>query len=103
MEGFLNKYKIQKETNEKPITHTSMKGGKWSIPQKKLNKFYKLIHKLIQNDLKPPPLVEKMNDYFPFVITVTESKEPKPSPEPYLEAMDFLSLDAKHTLMQEQK
>ena len=40
-----------------------------------------------------------INDYFPFVITVTESKEPKPSPEPYLEAMDFLSLDAKHTLI----
>ena len=37
---FLNKYKIHKSKNDKPITHTSMKGGKWAIPQKKLNKFY---------------------------------------------------------------
>ena len=42
-----------------------------------------------------------IDDYFHFVITVTESKEPKPSPAPYLQAMEFLSLDADETLIVE--
>ena len=40
-----------------------------------------------------------INDYFNYVITVTEAKEPKPSPKPYLQAMDCLSLNIYNTLI----
>ena len=40
-----------------------------------------------------------IDDYFKYVITATESTEPKPSPVPYFEAMDYLSLNAKNTLI----
>ena len=40
-----------------------------------------------------------IDDYFQFVITATESKRPKPSPVPYLEAMESLCLDPKETLI----
>ena len=70
MDEFLQKYKIQKETNAKPITHTSMKGGKWSIPEKKMKKFYKLCIENILNGNQNYHLVEKMRDYFPFVIDI---------------------------------
>ena len=40
-----------------------------------------------------------IDDYFQFVITATESKKPKPSPLPYLEAMESLCLDPKETLI----
>ncbi len=40
-----------------------------------------------------------IDDYFSFVLTVNESKKPKPSPIPYIQAMDSLSLDVKETLI----
>jgi|TARA_B100001540_G_scaffold253296_1_gene229887 HAD superfamily hydrolase (TIGR01509 family) len=40
-----------------------------------------------------------VNDYFDFVITANEAKEPKPSPIPYLQAMDFLSLHPNETII----
>ena len=40
-----------------------------------------------------------IDDYFKYVITVTEAIEPKPSPEPYFQAMDYLSLNANNTLI----
>ena len=40
-----------------------------------------------------------IDDYFQFVITATESQKPKPSPLPYLEAMESLCLDPKETLI----
>ena len=40
-----------------------------------------------------------VNDYFQFVITATESQRPKPSPRPYLEAMESLCLDPQETLI----
>ena len=40
-----------------------------------------------------------VDDYFQFVITATESQRPKPSPLPYLEAMESLCLDPKETLI----
>ena len=40
-----------------------------------------------------------IDDYFNYVITVTEAKEPKPSPEPYLQAMNDLSLNENNTLI----
>ena len=70
MDGFLKKYQIKKATHEKPITHTSMKGGKWSIPENKLDEFYTKVNDFIDQGGTPPPLVEKMNDYFPFIIDI---------------------------------
>ena len=40
-----------------------------------------------------------IGDYFSLVITVTEAIEPKPSPSPYLQAMDSLSLSLDETLI----
>ena len=40
-----------------------------------------------------------IDDYFSFVLTVNESKKPKPSPIPYIQAMNSLSLDVKETLI----
>ena len=40
-----------------------------------------------------------IGDYFSFVITSTEATEPKPSPSPYLQAMDSLSLSLDETLI----
>ncbi len=40
-----------------------------------------------------------IDDYFNYVITVTEAKEPKPSPEPYLQAINFLSLNIRDTVI----
>ena len=40
-----------------------------------------------------------INDYFNFVITVNEAKEPKPSPKPYLQAMESLSLHPNETII----
>jgi len=40
-----------------------------------------------------------IDDYFNFVLTVTEASKPKPSPEPYLQAMESLSLSANQTLI----
>ena len=59
MEHFLKNYIVKKETDEKPITHTSMKGGKWSIPENKMHKFYKLANKCIVNGPENNLLVEK--------------------------------------------
>ena len=41
MDEFLAKYIVKKDSDSKPITHTAMDGGKWHIPEKKLQKFYK--------------------------------------------------------------
>ena len=70
MEEFLAKYYIKKQTDEKPITHTSMKGGKWSIPEDKLPEFYKLTNDIIIQGDQNRLYVEKMHDYFPFVIDI---------------------------------
>jgi len=40
-----------------------------------------------------------IDDYFNFVITVTEAIEPKPSPIPYIQAMKYLSLNATDTVV----
>ena len=69
MDKFLQKYVVKNNKN-KIITHTSMKGGKWSIPEKKLNKFYKLTNEIIINKNENKLIVEKMHDYFPFVIDI---------------------------------
>ena len=40
-----------------------------------------------------------IDDYFNFVITVSEATKPKPSPVPYIEAMEKLSLDVNETVI----
>lgn len=69
---FLNNFSVKKDTDGKPITHTGMPPfpGKWSIPEKKLNKFYKLISECYAKDALQIPIVEKMREYFPFVIDI---------------------------------
>tara|TARA_Y100000996_G_scaffold415568_1_gene411255 strand:+ start:1962 stop:2627 length:666 start_codon:yes stop_codon:yes gene_type:complete len=42
-----------------------------------------------------------IDDYFDFVITVTEAIEPKPSPMPYIQAMKHLSLNPNNTVIVE--
>jgi len=70
MDEFLAKYIVKKDSDSKPITHTAMDGGKWHIPEKKLQKFYKLTNECIINGQKNKLLVEKMKDTFPFVIDI---------------------------------
>ena len=67
MDQYLQNFVINKNTIEHPITHTSMEGGKWHIPEKHLPKFYELVAS--STDLKNP-IVEKMHDIFPFVIDI---------------------------------
>ena len=40
LDEFLDEFKVPKNS-EKIITHTSMDGGKWHIPENRLNSFYK--------------------------------------------------------------
>jgi P4 family phage/plasmid primase-like protien len=70
--AFLNNFIVKKDTDGKPITHTGMPPypGKWSIPEKKLNKFYKLISECYAKGVLQIPIVEKMGQYFPFVIDI---------------------------------
>ena len=72
LQAFLNNYSVKKDTDGKPITHTGMPPfpGRWSIPEKKLNKFYKLISQCFENDSLKIPIVEKMGTHFPFVIDI---------------------------------
>ena len=63
---WLDKY-VLGSSNE-PITHTSMSGGKYHVPQKKLKSFYKNIHKCVIEDGNEMPLVEKMGEFFPLVL-----------------------------------
>lgn len=72
IEAFLNNFTVKKDTDGKPITHTGMPPfpGKWSIPEKKLSKFYKLISECYAKDALHIPIVEKMRENFPFVIDI---------------------------------
>jgi len=72
IQAFLNNFTVNKDTDGKPITHTGMPPfpGKWSIPEKKLPKFYKLISECYAKGSLHIPIVEKMRDNFPFVIDI---------------------------------
>ena len=45
LKDLLDQFIIQKATDENPITHTGMDGGKWRIPDKKMKSLYKKIVK----------------------------------------------------------
>ena len=65
LQSFLPKY--ASKANEKP-THTSISGGKWTIPTHKLNTIAKRIVYNRRNNIPILPLVEKMHEYIPFII-----------------------------------
>ena len=67
---FLEQFQVSQNTNEKPITHTSMNGGKWHIPERFIQSFYKKIVKYIINTGDNLQLVEKMGDLHPLVIDI---------------------------------
>ena len=67
MEQILANFVVQNGTD---ATHTSMKGGKWHIPKQDLPKFYELVAEAAASDSLKNPIVEKMNDIFPFVIDI---------------------------------
>jgi P4 family phage/plasmid primase-like protien len=66
LQKYLQKYVLDNNTKLKP-SHTSMKGGKWYIPKDKLGEFYDRIHSETSINI---PIVEKMNDIFPFVLDI---------------------------------
>ena len=70
LDEFLEEFVIPKNTNEKPITHTSMNGGKWHIPNKYIPSLYKKIVKYIILAGDNRQLVERMDDYHPFIIDI---------------------------------
>jgi P4 family phage/plasmid primase-like protien len=67
---FLEQFRVSQNINEKPITHTSMNGGKWHIPEKFIQSFYKKIVKYIINTGDNLQLVEKMGEFHPLVIDI---------------------------------
>ena len=70
LDEFLEQFRVSKNTNEKPITHTSMNGGKWHIPEKFIQSFYKKIVKYIIKPGDNRQLVERMGDLHPLVIDI---------------------------------
>ena len=50
------------------ITHTSMKGGKWHIPEKDLPKFYRKLNKYLTK--YPECIVERLGEIHPFIIDI---------------------------------
>ena len=95
MDTFLQKYQIQQETDKQPITHTSMKGGKWSIPENKMKEFYTVTKNCVVNGPENKLLVEKMRDYFPFVIDIdlkysSELEERQYTPTTCSKLMEFI-------------
>ena len=69
MEQWLDKFQLGSSKNpNKPITHTSMSGGKYHVPEKSLKKFYKKINKHVIKEGNNIQLVERMDKFFPLVI-----------------------------------
>jgi P4 family phage/plasmid primase-like protien len=64
LQKFLKQYVLTKKSTKKS-THTSMKGGKWYIPENKLNEFYDIVSSQEKIDI---PIVEKINDIHPLVF-----------------------------------
>ncbi len=70
LDGFLNQFIVQKNSKEKPITHTSMDNGKWHVPEKFIPSLYKKIKKYVIDTGENVQLVEKMGDYHPLVLDI---------------------------------
>jgi len=70
MDEILDSLKINNSTNEKPITHTLINGGKIHVPEDKLNLLYKKIIKYGIEQNETIQLVERMGDYHPLVVDI---------------------------------
>jgi len=103
LDGFMEQFRVPQNTNEKPITHTSMNGGKWHIPEKSIQTFYKKIVKYIINTGNNQQLVEKMGSYHPLVIDIdikydTEFIERQYNRDTVFEIVSFLWLNLSNLL-----
>ena len=70
LDEILDSLKIENPTNEKPITHTLMDGGKLHVPKNKLNSLYKKIVKYGIKKNVNVQLVERMGEYHPLVVDI---------------------------------
>ena len=66
LNDFLTQYKVDKS----PISHTSMTGGKYFIPEDKNTEFLEIYHHDILEGKKPCYLVERHSEYGPVVIDI---------------------------------
>ena len=64
LKQFLQKYVLSKKSTQKSNV-TSIKGGKWYIPEDKIPEFYDIVSSQDKIDI---PLVEKINDIHPLVF-----------------------------------
>ena len=100
---FLEQFQVSQNTNEKPITHTSMNNGKWHIPEKFIQSFYKKIVKYIINTGDNIQLVEKMGEFHPLVIDIDikyekEFEERQYNRDTIFEIVSFLWLNLSNLL-----
>jgi len=70
LDDFLKQFIVQKNENDKPITHTLMNNGKWHIPDDKIDKLYKKIDKYVIRQEENIQLVEKMGEYHPLILDI---------------------------------
>lgn len=70
MDEILDSLKINNPTNDKPITHTLMNGGKIHVPENKLNLLYKKIIKYGIEQNETIQLVERMGEIHPFIVDI---------------------------------
>ena len=65
--AFVNKYKTSESKN---ANLTSIKGGKWNIPNKEYKKLYKLIRQEIKKNIPLPPITESIGDILPLIFDI---------------------------------
>ena len=64
LQQFLQQFVLTKKSTQKSNV-TSIKGGKWFIPEDKMKEFYDIVSSQDKIDI---PLVEKINDIHPLVF-----------------------------------
>jgi P4 family phage/plasmid primase-like protien len=88
LDEFLDEFKVPKNS-ETIVTHTSMNGGKWHIPENRLNSFYKKVVKYVIQKKKNMQLVEKMGDFHPLLFDIDLKYEKKIDTHKYNSATIF--------------
>jgi len=68
--GILDCLSVDHATADKPITHTRIQGGKYHVPQEKLEHFYKKILKHGIQQGETIDIVERMGPIHPFVVDI---------------------------------
>lgn len=66
----LNEFLTNHKVDKAPISHTSMNGGKYYIPEDKNNEFLEIYNHEILEGNKPCYLVERHSEYGPLVIDI---------------------------------